>query len=310
MGALATSSGDLIADRRYRFGRDLASRGDFSAAADLFAQAVEAAPRFAPAWLALGGARVKLGDNVGAAQAFAQALRLDPEDHCGAALHLARLGATDAGHAMSSAYVRALFDQYAPRFDEALARLAYRAPQYLREAVGRYCRDISRATFREVLELGCGTGLAGAAFRPLARRLTGIDLSPAMVAQARSKKIYDRLETADLLHFLAAERDRGAVYDLVIAADVFVYLFDLAPAAAAVAGVLGVGGLFAFTVEAGRQGVELAETLRYRHGEDHLRAALAGAALRPVELSPITTRTEAKEAVPGFLVLALGDPRR
>ena len=311
MDSLTISSGDLIADRRYRFGRDLAARGDFSAAADLFAQAVEAAPRFAPAWLALGEARVKLGHKVGAAQAFAQALRLDPDDRCGAALHLARLGAADEGHAMSPAYVRALFDQYAPRFDEALARLAYRAPQCLRDAVERYCRDVSRAAaFGEVLDLGCGTGLAGTAFRPLARLLTGIDLSPAMVAQARGKKIYDRLETGDLLHFLAAERDRGAAYDLVIAADVFVYLSDLAPAAAAVASVLDPSGLFAFTVEAARQDVELGETLRYRHGEDHVRAPLAAAALRPVELSPITTRTEAKEAVPGFLVLALGDPRR
>ena len=306
MDSLTISSGDLIADRRYRFGRDLAARGDFSAAADLFAQAVEAAPRFAPAWLALGEARVKLGHKVGAAQAFAQALRLDPDDRCGAALHLARLGAADEGHAMSPAYVRALFDQYAPRFDEALARLAYRAPQCLRDAVERYCRDVSRAAaFGEVLDLGCGTGLAGTAFRPLARLLTGIDLSPAMVAQARGKKIYDRLETGDLLHFLAAERDRGAVYDLVIAADVFVYLFNLAPAAAAVARVLGAGGLFAFTVEAGCEGVELAATLRYRHGEDHVRAALAAAALRLVEFSPTTTRTEANEAVPGFLVLAV-----
>jgi predicted TPR repeat methyltransferase len=306
MDPFATSSGDLIADRRYRFGRDLAARGDFSAAADLFAQAIEAVPHFAPAWFALGEARVKLGDAVGAAQAFAQALRLDPDDHCGAALHLARLGAADAGDAMSPAYLRALFDQYAPRFDDALARLAYRAPQYLRDAVEHYCRDASRvAAFAEVLDLGCGTGLAGAAFRPLARRLTGIDLSPAMVAQARTKQIYDRLETGDLLHFLSTEHDRGAAYDLVIAADVFVYLFDLAPAAAAVARVLGPGGLFAFTVEAGCEDVELAGTLRYRHGEHHVRGALAAAALRLVELSPIATRIEAGEAVPGLLVLAL-----
>jgi predicted TPR repeat methyltransferase len=306
MHPFATSSGDLIADRRYRFGRDLAARGDFSAAADLFAQAVEAAPRFAPAWLALGEARLKLGDKVGAAFAFEHALHLDPEDHCGAALHLARLGAADAGHATSPAYLRTLFDQYAPRFDDALARLAYRAPQHLRETVERYCCNASRAAaFGEVLDLGCGTGLGGAAFRPLAHRLTGIDLSPAMVAQAQCKRIYDRLETGDLLGILAAEHDRGTSYDLVIAADVFVYLFDLAPAAAAVARVLGPGGLFAFTLEAGRQGVTLGATLRYQHGEDHLRGALAGAMLRLVELTPIATRTEANEALPGFLVLAL-----
>src|SRR5580704_4641205 len=109
MPPFPTSSGDLIADRRYRFGRDLAARGDFSAAADLFVQAAEAAPAFAPAWFALGEARMNLGDGAGAAAAFRQALALDPDDRGGAALHLARLGAADAADAMSPAYVRTLF---------------------------------------------------------------------------------------------------------------------------------------------------------------------------------------------------------
>ena len=91
MNTTTASSGDLIADRRYQLGRDLAGRGDFSAAADLFAQAAEVAPTFAPAWFALGEARVKLGDRAGAAAAFRQALAIDPGDRCGAALHLARL---------------------------------------------------------------------------------------------------------------------------------------------------------------------------------------------------------------------------
>ncbi len=94
------SSGDLIADRRYGFGRDLAFRGDMSAAADLFAQAVEAAPGFAAAWFALGETRAKLGDGIGAVAAFREALRIDPHDRHGAALHLARLGAADPANAM------------------------------------------------------------------------------------------------------------------------------------------------------------------------------------------------------------------
>ena len=60
--ASAISSDDLLADRRYRFGRDLAARGDDAGAADLFAQAIEAAPGFAPAWFALGDVRARLGD--------------------------------------------------------------------------------------------------------------------------------------------------------------------------------------------------------------------------------------------------------
>jgi len=300
---LALSSGDLIADRRYQFGRDLAGRGDFPAAADLYAQAVEAAPAFAPAWFALGEVRARLGDDAGAAAAFRRALASDPDDRCGAALHLARLGAGDAAHAMSRAYVRTLFDQYAPRFDEALKSLAYGGPARLRETVEKARPGV---TFARMLDLGCGTGLAGRAFRPLVRHLAGIDLSPAMVAQARAKQVYDRLETGDLVPFLAAEQGNGGSYDLVVAADVFVYLFDLAPVAAAAAKILCPDGLFAFTVETHEgNGVELGEKLRYRHGAAHVRGALETAGLRLLALSPVTTRTEAHESVPGLLALAV-----
>ena len=284
------SSGDLLADRRYRFGRDLATRGDDAGAADLFAQAVETAPSFAPAWFALGEARIRLADDAAATAAFARALELDPADACGAGLQLARLGRGDTATAMSRAYVRTLFDQYAGDFDGALSRLRYDAPARLREAVEKVRPD---AAFAHMLDLGCGTGLAGAAFRPLARRLTGIDLSPGMIVQARAKGFYDDLATGDLMDFLAAEAARDASnigYDLVIAADVFVYVSDLAPVVRAVASVLCEGGLFGFTVETGRAGVELGDKLRYRHGEDHVRAALGAARLRLVMLTPVAPR--------------------
>jgi predicted TPR repeat methyltransferase len=308
------SSGDLMADRRYGYGRDLASRGDLAAAADLFAQATEAAPGFAAAWFALGEMREKLGDGAGAAAAFREALRLDPGDRHGAALHLARLGAADPEGAMSPSYVRTLFDQYAPRFDGALVEgLAYRGPQRLLDAVERARSPDPQ--FGAMLDLGCGTGLAGAAFRPLVRHLTGVDLSPGMIAEAHAKGIYDRLETGELVEFLAAERAARRRYDLVIAADVFVYLFDLAPVARAVADVLSPGGLFAFTVEThdgdgsgdgSGDGVELGDKLRYRHGAAHVRAALVSGRLRLIELAPVATRIESGATVPGLLSVATG----
>jgi predicted TPR repeat methyltransferase len=308
---VAVSSGDLIADRRYGFGRDLASRGDLSAAADLFAQAVEAAPGFAAGWFALGETRAKLGDGAGAAAALREALRIDPRDRLGAALHLARLGAADPDGAMSPSYVRTLFDQYAPRFDGALVEgLAYRGPQRLLDAVKRARAPVPAAGFGTMLDLGCGTGLAGAVFRPQARHMTGVDLSPRMIAEAGAKGIYDRLEVGELLEFLGAERAAGRHYDLVIAADVFVYLFDLAPVARAVADVLNPGGLFAFTVEThDGDGVELGEKLRYRHGAAHVRAAVAAGPLPLLELGLVATRIEAGGTVPGLLAVArrLGD---
>jgi predicted TPR repeat methyltransferase len=301
------SSGDLIADRRYRFGADLAARGDDAGALDLFAQAIEAAPAFMPAWFALGEARARRGDADGAAAAFNRVLKLDPDDHCGAALHLARLGRREPREAMSRAYVRMLFDQYAGRFEAALTRLEYGAPASLRAAVEAVRPG---AAFAHMLDLGCGTGLAASAFRERVARFTGVDLSPAMIRQSRAKSVYDRLETADLTAFLAAEHAGGSTYDLVVAADVFVYVFDLAPAVAAVARVLIAGGLFGFTVETpGGDGVDLSDTLRFRHGEGHVREALAAADLQPILLSPFTVRVEATAPVPGLLVLARCDQK-
>jgi predicted TPR repeat methyltransferase len=298
------SSGNLVADRRYAFGRELASRGDLAAAADLFTQAAEAEPAFAAAWFALGETAAKLGDHVGAVAAFTRALALDPQDRSGAALHLARLGAADPAQAMSRAYVETLFDQYAPRFDGALEALAYRGPQLILDAV---TRAKPGATFAEALDLGCGTGLAGAAFRPRVGRLTGVDLSPGMNARARARGIYDRLEIAELAALLRDERTAHRHFDLVIAADVFAYLYDLAPVVRAIADVLGEGGIVAFTVEteaADGHHVALGEKLRYRHSAGHVRAAVEAAGLDVVELAPASTRNEAGGAVPGLVVVA------
>src|ERR1700761_5468821 len=119
-GPLFVSSGDLVADRRYKWALDHAARGDFSGAADILAQTVELAPGFATAWFALGAIRDRLGDRGAAIAAFDSARRLDPDDYHGARLQLARLGAGDPVPAMTRTYVRRLFDQYAARYDGAL----------------------------------------------------------------------------------------------------------------------------------------------------------------------------------------------
>ena len=108
----------------------------------------------------------------------------------------------------AAGYVRTLFDQYAADFEAALVeRLAYRGPALLRAAVERTLRPpTGTLRFAAMLDLGCGTGLAGETFRPNVGHLTGVDLSPAMVARAKSKDLYDRLATADLTDFLVAGR--------------------------------------------------------------------------------------------------------
>ena len=303
--ALPQSSGDLIADRRFAIAQDLLARDDFAGAADLLAQAIEAAPRYASAWFALGELRETLGDREAAIAAFQQVCALDAEDRLGAGLHLVRLGALAPGD-MPSAYVRTLFDQYAPRFDAALTEgLGYRGPAVLREAIAAACAAAGRPLqFDTALDLGCGTGLAGAAFRPIVHRLTGVDLSDRMIALAREKNFYDRLATGDLIQFLQAEALERSRYALIVAADVLAYLSWLPPVVAAVARALAPGGLFAFTVEThAGDDVILGEKLRYAHGAAHVRMAVEGAGLALLAMTEASTRNEAGVPVPGLVAV-------
>jgi predicted TPR repeat methyltransferase len=306
-GPLFVSSGDLIADRRCQWALEHAARGDLSGAADILQQTVELVPGFATAWFALGAMREALGDRAGAVLAFRAAGDADPQDYHGARLQLARLGAGEATPAMTATYVRRLFDQHAASFDESLtARLSYSGPQLLLSAVTRACDAAGRPLrFATMLDLGCGTGLAGAAFRAQVQNLVGVDLSSAMIEQARAKEIYDRLETIELTEFLVAQAAGGAKVDLIAAADVFVYVSDLAPVAAAVARVLAPDGLFAFTVETHEgEGVLLQPTLRFAHSASHVRDAIDGAGLALRRLDPASPRTEKRVPVNGLIVIA------
>lgn len=301
------SSGDLIADRRYGIGQELAERGDVAGAADLFAQAVELAPGFASAWFALGDAREKLGQGADAIYAFRKVVALDRRDHHGASLHLIRLRA-EGLREMPIDYVRTLFDQYAERFDSALVKgLSYRGPDLLAALVKEASGTIGhRLPFRAALDIGCGTGLGGAAVRPFVDRLVGVDLSPKMIEQARTKNLYDRLAVGDLLEFTRGESD--AAFDLVLAADVFAYFPDLAPHMHAIARVLERNGLLAFSVETYvGDDVILGDKLRYAHSRDHVRAAIARAGLRQLKLNGASTRTEGGLPVPGLIAVAVRD---
>jgi predicted TPR repeat methyltransferase len=302
--AIHLSSGNLIADRRFEWARDQEAKGDLAGAADLLMQALELVPGYAPAWFTLGELREKLGDRAGAIAAFEQARGADPSDRHGATVHLMRLGAR-ATAAMPEGYVRALFDSYAPGFDKALTEgLSYRAPELLFQAV-QAAHSGARMKFGSVLDLGCGTGLAALPFRPFSDWMVGVDLSVAMLMQARAKGLYDRLVEDEVQRYLLEEAQIGAHYHLVLAADVFMYFDDLGPVLKAAAQVVVPAGQLAFSVETyNGDGVLLRDTLRYAHGEAYVQKAVSGAGLKLVSLHTVPTRTEKNVPVPGLIVLA------
>lgn len=298
------SSGDVIADRRFDFARDLLLRGDSEAAEELLLQAIEQAPRFASAWFTLGDLRESQGDRDGAITAFRRAVDCDCDDRHGAGLRLIRLGAAEPS-AMSPDYLRTLFDQYAPRFEAALiGDLGYRGPALLFKAVLSVRAAARRpAFFHRALDLGCGTGLVGRAFAVQVEEMIGVDLSPRMAELARASGAYGDVMVADFATGLP--QDFGASFELVLAADVLIYLHDPAHVFAETARLLKPGGLFAFTAEShDGDGVVLTDGLRYAQAGDYLRAQLQRAGLSIALMENASARNEGGLPLPGLVVVA------
>ena len=245
---------------------------------------IRAREQIAAAWLAAGEADKAL-ENL-------DVLEYPPAGMIAAAEAIKAAPRSDAG------YVRHLFDQFSADYDSRMiGQLAYAAPQILLDLAALVMPGRDNLA---ILDLGCGTGLAGAVFQPLAARLDGVDLSPAMIAKARGRQIYDRLEVADLETALSLP---GPGYDLILAADTLVYLGDLAAVFQAAQTRLQPDGYFLFTVEeAAGNGFELGPKRRWRHSEAYLRSLAAQAGLEVAGFVAAVPRHEANQPVAGFAV--------
>jgi predicted TPR repeat methyltransferase len=299
------SSSDLVADRRAGYARMYAEAGDFVAAAELMRQTLEERAEWAAGWFSLGLYEEKAGNIEAACAAFSKTLMLAPEDIFGAGLKLAAHGRSPAPDRQVTAYVERLFDDYAERFDQALLeRLDYSLPEALTEMIFAS----GNTSFAHAIDLGCGTGLMGERLRKAVRFLQGFDLSHGMLAKARAKGVYDRLEQADLADERPWEVPTKA--DLVVAADVFNYLGDLSPAFRRAAALGAPDGLFAFSVEANGEpdAVALRASLRFAHGENYVRNELAKAGFSVARVQRLTLRRDAGEPVAGVIFLARRQP--
>jgi predicted TPR repeat methyltransferase len=239
----------------------------------------------------LGSAWLEAGEADPALAAF-EAL----DDMPGLADRIAEATAMKARPRSDAGYVRHLFDQFSTDYDaRMLGQLSYRAPMILKELATLV---LPGRVDLEILDLGCGTGLSGAAFKDRAGRLVGVDLSPAMLAKARERGVYDELIVADIEAGLGE-----TAYDLVLAADTLVYLGDLEAVFAKVAAALRPEGTFLFSVEAkDGEGFELGPKRRWRHSEQYLRALAARHGFVVAGLIGCVPRHEAHVPVNGFAV--------
>jgi predicted TPR repeat methyltransferase len=294
---------------------------EFEDAELLLRRAIAQDPKLALAYELLGkllyrDARAE--ESAAVYRAWLQALPADP-----IAAHLvAATGGSAAPERASDGFVTGLFERAAPDFDTVLESLGYQAPRLVFESAVAALESGAG----DVLDLGCGTGLCGDWFRPLARRLVGVDLSPGMLERARVRGCYDELVCEELTAYLERCEQR---FDLITAADVFCYFGDLTAVFAQIARLLRPGGRFIFSVEemsadaaavndndelapadstrGAVAGFTLLEHGRYAHSASYVEHVLARAELASVAMRPAVLRFERGAPVQGLVTTARRD---
>ena len=253
-------------------------------------------PGLTEVWTQRGGLLRETGRLAEAAQAFEQAIASggDPELN---GFYLAAVRSAAPPCAAPEPYVEGLFDAYSAGFEQHLVGvLDYRAHIVLADNL----QGLGARPFASALDLGCGTGLCGPLVRPQVTRLTGIDLARRMLDQARALGVYDRLERAEGVAWLASS---GESFDLIVCADVVVYIGDLSPLFEALRQGLARGGVFCFSAErASREGAgfELLPSLRYAHSEHYLRELASRHGFEVARLLHAPIREDQQQPVDGL----------
>jgi predicted TPR repeat methyltransferase len=320
----------------YRLGNVREEQDRDGDAAACFDRAVALDPANAQAWNNLGGARQRLGREEQAISAYRRSMAADPylPQPC---LNLGRLASARGEHALAAecfnaglahhpgdptfehlvaataghntarapdAYVTTLFDGLAPRFEQHLVQdLEYRVPEALAQLVLPALQAARDAGTRaRVIDLGCGTGLVGVALAAAGAEITGVDLSPRMLEIAAKRGDYTHLEQGELI--AALSRIPSGSVQAVLAADVFIYVGDLAEVFAEAARVLAPGGLFAMSVEELKVGsYQLRPTGRYAQSAGYLRTLAAQRGLQERSIEWAHIRREGGIHVEGRIAL-------
>jgi predicted TPR repeat methyltransferase len=226
------------ADAHNNLGNIWQALGELDQARASFSCALQARPGNADSHYNLGVLCCDAGDRDQAALHFRACLEQDPEDSRGVKLLLAQLGLAGVPEQTSPAQLQKIYDVRSQFWDEEKSYFGHRL---VAEGLGQHASSAGL----DILDIGCGTGLVGAAVRDLARRLDGVDLSSAMLKKARGKKLYDRLDHANIVTFMSAHKDS---YDAILGAAILIHFGDLQAVFQAAAAALRPSGLLVFTL--------------------------------------------------------------
>ena len=248
----------------------------------------------------LGIAYYKLGRLAEAAEIYRQWMLEEPDNPI-PRYHYSACSREAVPLRASDDYVEKHFDTFAPNFDSNLRNLSYRGPDMIARALQSVA---TRNPGLAVLDAGCGTGLCAAILSPYARRLTGVDLSAAMLDEAKKRGLYHELVKCEITNYLAEHPNR---FDLVAAADTLIYFGALEELFATGYSALRAGGLFVFTVEEERTANEtfrLNPHGRYSHSKGYLADLLSKSGFEILAMEPGAIRVEFGTPVEGLTIAA------
>jgi predicted TPR repeat methyltransferase len=267
-------------------------------ASQSYKKAIEIQPDYASAHFNFGVFLQKLKRFKEAAHHYNRVLEIHPDDEA-ARFMLQSLGTSETPDAAPARHVRRIFDQCAETFEKTLVEdLEYKTPELLFNHVRPYLK-----VDMDVLDLGCGTGLGAEFYRPYAKLLMGVDISPKMLQKASEKDIYDELIVFDILQDWAFSQ----AFDLIYSSDVFVYFGNLDPIIRSASSYLVHGGILAFSVEKledNSTGYRLFPSGRYAHAQTYIGKCLKQHGLEPVEENETVIRKQSGDEVRGLLIVA------
>ena len=203
----------------------------------------------------------------------------------------------------TDSYVLEQFSGKAARaFDKHLKTLRYQGPKVVFGALQPWLDSQKKAL--NILDAGCGTGLCGAALKPYAKRMIGVDLSADMLIEAQAKGIYDELIESELTAFLESNTEK---FDVIVCADTFIYFGSLSKVLKLMSNALAPAGCFTFTVErldCGSRPYALMPSGRYAHTGHYLADVTAQNNLQIISLQDFVIRHERSLPIHGFVVVS------
>jgi predicted TPR repeat methyltransferase len=241
------------------------SQGNIQEALEILNMLVEKNPTDALLFNMLGGCLVSIGQTEMAIANYQKALEFEPE--YAIPRHMLNSLTGHTSKEPPKQYVKNLFDDYAYRFNDALVNnLQYSLPFVIKELILQ--SNSEKSEYQNVIDLGCGTGLAGKDLRDISTNLFGVDISENMILEAEKLDIYDTLIIGDLVEKLNASHDK---FDLLVALDVLIYIGDVKSTFQAVQKCCKLDSLFIFSVEIqDKNGYSLLKSSRYAHSDKYI----------------------------------------